>query len=247
MHKKLILKAFEKAKIKEEKETGISASINKLSVRISDDLLNNYKCSFGDKSLRTLYKDASSRSEKKVIIKQFIVIDSLCKYLGYDDYIDFTNKNSSQKEVEELNEESIGIGWHEKVLNFIIKYKFYILLGIVFFIVITMFSVNQQRWMVWDTNQYVEVEFDAKKYNLGQLKIYKEERIQYFKRIEPNCDIQYFDESGAVRIWYGKNKTGKLEIFTAFGLHPKTGKTLKPISKYMIDKYFCSKGKKILK
>ena len=42
MHKKLILEAFEKAKIKEEKERGIPASINKLSERISDDLLNYY-------------------------------------------------------------------------------------------------------------------------------------------------------------------------------------------------------------
>ena len=60
--------------------------------------------------MRILCKDARSNSEKKVLIKQFIVIDSLCKYLGCEDYIDFANRNSGQKEVKELNEDSIGIG-----------------------------------------------------------------------------------------------------------------------------------------
>ena len=30
-----------------------------------------------------------------------------------------------------------------------------------------------------------------------------------------------------------------LQYFTALGLHPETGKTLKPITQYMIDKYIC--------
>ena len=44
---------------------------------------------------------------------------------------------------------------------------------------------------------------------------------------------------GSERLWYGKNKNKELEYFTAFGKHPETGKTLKPITKYMIAKYIC--------
>lgn len=59
--------------------------------------------------------------------------------------------------------------------------------------------------------------------------------------MKPSCDLIFFDKSGNAQIWYGKNLKGELEIFTSLGLHPETGKTLKPISKYMIEKYICTK------
>ena len=38
-------------------------------------------------------------------------------------------------------------------------------------------------------------------------------------------------------ILYGKNAAKEYEYFTHPGLHPETGKTLKPISRYIIKKY----------
>lgn len=93
--------------------------------------------------------------------------------------------------------------------------------------------------MIWEVDHYEEVSFDPKKYGIGKLKLYKKERILYFKKIEGTCEYTYFDTEGEVRVWYGKNHTGKLELFTSLGLHPETGKTLKPITKYMIRKYIC--------
>ena len=37
-------------------------------------------------------------------------------------------------------------------------------------------------------------------------------------------------------VWYNKSD-GKVEFFTNYGLHPENGKTLKPISKYILNKY----------
>lgn len=244
MHQKLILEAFVKAKKEEKDETGLSVSNHKLSERISEALWNDFKCSFGDKSLRILYNDASKNNEKKVVIKQQIVINSLCKYLGYEDYIDFVNNNVALKNNDEqhqnkqTNKKSEPI---ERVLKGVKNNKIAIILSIIFLTVLVVFSINKQRWMVWENDKYVEVKFDTEKYNVGQLKIYKEERIKFFKKIVPNCEVKYFGENGKVRVWYGKNSNGKLEVFTSLGLHPQTGKTLKPISQYMIDQHFCKK------
>jgi len=43
-------------------------------------------------------------------------------------------------------------------------------------------------------------------------------------------------------VWYGKSSNKKEhEYFNRPGLHPETGKTLKPISRYIIKKYILSK------
>ncbi|WP_435682498.1 hypothetical protein [Nonlabens sp.] len=53
------------------------------------------------------------------------------------------------------------------------------------------------------------------------------------------CDTVFFKSDNSVRFWYGKNKKKEIEYFTDLGLHPETGKTLKPITGYMIEKYIC--------
>ena len=99
---------------------------------------------------------------------------------------------------------------------------------------------NETRWMVWQEDHYVEIDLNTEKYNINQLKLFKEERIELFKKISPICnETLFFNEDGSVKIWYEKNKDKELEYFTALGLHPETGKTLKPITQYMIDKYIC--------
>ena len=95
MHKELILKAFKKAKEELEIKTGVIVSKQKLSQHISHHLFDNYKCQFGDKSLRILFKNACE--EKKVSVKQFEVIEGLCKFVGYKSYVHFNNENFKKK------------------------------------------------------------------------------------------------------------------------------------------------------
>jgi hypothetical protein len=251
MHKKLIIEAFKKAK-KERKEKGENIPS---AVHMAEDLSEFVKSienfSLGERSFRDYRRDSEALidNNKDINIKQLRVINGLCKYLGYGNYMDYKVKNPILLDnikfvgIDDVNEENLT-SIKKDISNFLKKNKIIIITSsVIIIIVFIMTSINQQRWMVWDNNQYLEVKFDAKKHNLGQLKIYKEERIKYFRKIEPSCEVEYFDERGDVRIWYGKNLNDKLEIFTSFGLHPRTGKTLKPISKYMVDKYFCSKDK----
>ncbi len=71
------------------------------------------------------------------------------------------------------------------------------------------------------------------------LKLYNADRIEHFRKIDPNCETDFFKNDGTEMLWYGKNKSGELEFFTSVGLHPETGKTLKKITKYIIKKYIC--------
>lgn len=98
---------------------------------------------------------------------------------------------------------------------------------------------TKTRWMVWDKDHYVEVKLDFDQYDVGQLKRFKQERIDHFKKVSVDCDTEFFDSSGTAQIWYGKNAEKSLEYFTSYGLHPETGKTLKPMTLYMINKYVC--------
>src|SRR5690606_22170187 len=62
--------------------------------------------------------------------------------------------------------------------------------------------INKQQWMEWDGTRYVESTFDSQKLTEGSLKTYKEERINEFKRVLPNCKTKFFNDDGSPRIWY---------------------------------------------
>ncbi|MGB0880891.1 MAG: hypothetical protein ACPGTO_10030 [Polaribacter sp.] len=192
------------------------------------------------------------------------LLNKIGEYIGYKSYEDFVTKlseeNSSEtldlekelKPIEDIKLKKTAIKENLPFLEVqetkpkkrLKKHQVLVFVSLLIILIsVGIFYINQQRWMVWNGEHYVEVKFDTKKYDLDQLKMYKEDRIKYFKKIEPNCDVKYFDENGKVNIWYGKNREGKLEIFTSFGLHPETGKTLKHITKYMIQKYFCKNYK----
>jgi hypothetical protein len=94
--------------------------------------------------------------------------------------------------------------------------------------------------MEWQETRYVETSFDAEKLKTGVLKVYKEERIESFRELFPNCTTRFFNEDGSVQVWYGKDMDGEMDFFSSYGLHPETNKTLRPITQYIIDKYVCN-------
>lgn len=231
MHQKLVKLAFDKTEEKLKTEFGITASFTKKSEHLEVILKDEFNTKYSDKSLREVHNG-------NIIIKKQEVLKALCNFLEYDTYEDFLKANSENK---------TGIDrttGKNDLVNTLLKHKkilIGVLSGLLLFLCISTFTVKKQRWMVWKVDHYEEVSFDPKKYGIGKLKLYKEERILYFKKINGTCEYAYFDTKGDVRIWYGKNHKGKLELFTSLGLHPETGKTLKPITKYMIRKYICSK------
>ena len=226
MFKKVVLKAFDKAK------KDISGRSNKTSQSnfISESLLNDFKFQISSKTLRNLYDKSVGSEENEDISINSEYVENLCLFLGFENYNDFLKKYSN-----DLTESK-----NVSLLNTIKKNRATLAISLVSIIIIIFATTfNKQRWMIWDNMQYIEVDFDAEKYSLSQLKIYNQERIDNFKRVIPNCQTEFYKNDGSANLWYGKNNSGELEYFTSIAKHPETGKTLREITDYMIKKYIC--------
>lgn len=97
--------------------------------------------------------------------------------------------------------------------------------------------------MVWVKNHYEAVEYDKVK-DTATVSPLNQNIMDNFKKITV-CDTTTFFKNGdrdKPLVWYGKAPDKKeYEYFNSSGLHPQTGKTLKPISTYIIKKYILSK------
>ncbi len=233
MHRDIIVFAFAKAKKEALKETGREGSNNKASERISAYISNESDIPYSSRSLRNALNDSLDPT-KAVEILQPKVLNALCVYLGYENYQDYLRQKETGSST--LNQ-PIGTGPRNPFVKY---YKWVALTGILILIAgAGYFLSNRQRWMEWDTNRYKEVGFDTQKLQEGVLKIYSEERIENFRKVSLTCDSVFFNQDGSPRFWYGKNNQKQLEFYTELGKHPETGKALKPLSRYMIDKYLC--------
>lgn len=240
MNKNLILSAFAKAEQEIQKRGVIKPSLTDMATELSDYVEQQHKFSLGEKSFRIYRGNAEKLAGKSedISIKQVAVINGLCDYLGYDSYQDFVSRPVLSVDLEEKPEAITTLIPKKKGTSLFLKMVVLAtVLGLASLFIYQ--YVNRQRWMVWQENHYVEVGFDAKRYELKQLKIYKENRVTAFKKVAVNCNTTFFNNDGSVRYWYGKNKNKELEYFTDLGLHPETGKTLKPMTDYMIDKHVC--------
>ncbi|GGB73191.1 hypothetical protein GCM10007424_11370 [Flavobacterium suaedae] len=239
MHRNLIIKAFEKMKAEQEKENGIPLSTTATAKLLSDFIYENQKFQFGERSLVDCYKSANDESEEEVMIRQPKVVEALCSYLGYDSFKSFKDANEGGTTIkEDFTEESktlLTIIKENKTLSVITT----VIISSIIIVVLLIHFSNNERWMVWQNDRYVEVNFDLEKYNFSQLKLYNEYRVDNLRKVSVDCNTEFFDANGEVKIWYGKNAKKELEYFTSYGLHPETGKTLKPITSYMINKYVC--------
>ncbi|GHC48112.1 hypothetical protein [Ulvibacter litoralis] len=266
MHRKLLLAAFEKASENQKKQGVLTPSTNSSAKLLSDFIEEASKFPFTSRSLRDYYNKAVKAPDTEIKIKQLKVVQALCAYLGYEDYEDFVLKNSKQKtkiddggvlllapekaSAQEENPSNKHQRTSEESLlkksgsnlkkTMIVKIGIAVLLLSLSVISIVMY-MNRECWMVWEVDRYVETEFDAKLLQNGALKLCNEDRFKNFRQVEVNCETSFFKDDKGVKIWYGKNTKGKLEYFTDLGLHPQTGKTLKPITQYMIAKHICKK------
>lgn len=239
MHKKLITLAFEKAK-NERKATGEqNPSLVSLAKDLSDYVDEKNGLSLGEKSYRNYLNEAKKLKdvERDICIKQLKVLNGLYTYLGYENYADFISDNPPDV-IKPTDDEggfrvTIKTIWDSNTKTIVISF-------IILISAIIIIPLNKTRWMVWQNGEYVETNFDTNKYDFNQLKFYKKDRILNFKLIKnPNCNTLFFKPNGKPNVWYGRNAKGELELFTSYGLHPETGKTLKPITAYMINTYLC--------
>ena len=94
-------------------------------------------------------------------------------------------------------------------------------------------SINQNSsCMIWKENHYEEIECEETSPQMNAVP-YNETVFQLKKITKP--DTLNF-ENALDKVWYTK-KNGEVEFYTNYGLHPENGKTLKPVTKYILTKY----------
>lgn len=224
MQEKLLLLAFEKAKNDID-----SDKIFTRAKHLSEQIYNINKAVYGEKSLSEKYKGITNETIDNIHLRKD-VLEALSQYLGYDSYRIFLDNQASNSK-------------DKSFLTYIKKHKAIVIITLLLISSIFIYNyTTRQRWMIWQEDHYVEVDFDVQKYGVNKIKVYKEERILYFRKVKPKCDDTFFDKDGSVLIWYGKNHNKQYEYFTALGLHPETGKTLKPITNYIVKKHICNKN-----
>lgn len=217
MIKRLLQEAFEKAETDSEKE-----SINGRAEYLSEFILEKNKFSISGKSLTRYFKSESSPNQQ--------VRNYLAQYLSYENYEDFILKNSDTPAQENnLKPDSTKKAIPRKSLLII-----FLILPFVGIAAYVGYLAGKEKCMAWNEDHYIEVDCtgtaNETKYNPILLKDFRQIKV---------TDTTTFFKNGEVQVWYDKSNN-KLEFFTAPGIHPENGKTLKPVSNYIINKYIKS-------
>lgn len=102
---------------------------------------------------------------------------------------------------------------------------------------ITYFNLSRKECIQWSGDHYEEVGCDLKIQGIGTFNSPEpyDERIINLRRIKVSDTTTFFKNEKAI-IWYAK-VGDSIEFFNTHGTHPETGKALRPITSYIINKY----------
>ncbi len=101
-------------------------------------------------------------------------------------------------------------------------------------------STHVNQCMTWADTSYVKVSCDMgslSKYGTP-IKPLNPAEFKTMKKVNVSMSFDFFSETtNKPLVWYYKNKNGEVEFFTAPGLHPVNGETLKKITQTIIENY----------
>lgn len=167
-------------------------------------------------------------------------IDLLCKYLGFENYAGYIKRHPTP---EKTIGQKKGNTIHSKWITFSISIAFTI--GLIIF-GIQKWSLSGQvnniikeNCMTWADSIYVAVACDQGPFSKfgTEVKPMNQMELSNMKKVEVDAAYPFFSEDGKPLVWYYKNKDNKREYFTAPGLHPISGETLRKITPYIIQTY----------
>lgn len=172
-------------------------------------------------------------------VLSFYNLNNAAKYLGYDSFGDFCQDNFPETEREPTKVEKDGrnpIEFQKKKLLSFTKGIWGIgTLAVLGIGGVTFSHFNQAECMYWEKSRYEKIDCSEKIHPQTSVLPYDAQLFKYFFKIEPTDTTTYFKTGKAV-VWYAKTE-GEIEFFSTQGNHPKTGKQLKPITPYIVQKY----------
>lgn len=209
MTEKLVDKAFKKSGRESEKD-----SVNGRAEYLAEHIFEVFKFQVSPKTLIRYFKKEYSPSHP--------LTDYLSQYLGYGNYGEFVSKESEPtSKPEEKTLEKYKAGIIALILLLILGSSAYV--G---------YQSGREECMVWKVDHFERIACSGK----GNEELLRTSRLDNFKKITPTDTDAAFLKNGKVQVWYDKSNKN-LEFFTAPGIHPVNGKTLKPVTPYIIEKY----------
>ena len=171
------------------------------------------------KTLSNYYKKyvdnvENGAGEPKIELKNLIA-----EYLGYKNYTDFLGSTKKKK---------ICLICMAKYKKSIIFTLIPILVAIPLFLYV---NYETNNCIVWKEDHYEKTSCTNKEAIKNEL--YNID-IGRFKKVTLTKDMEFFT-NGKENFWYGSNKDGKREFFTARGIHPETLKELDPITRTILQ------------
>lgn len=160
-------------------------------------------------------------------------IDLMCNYLGYDNFTHYAQGKSIG------NPKKNGVNQH-KTNNYLLPSVW----GLVTIVSILLLwpkghenVENSLDCMTWADSLYIPVSCDTGSMSDSGIPILPIDKIKMknFKKINVNMATPFFsEETGKPLVWYYTKSKNETEYYTAPGLHPITGKTLKAITEHII-------------
>ena len=164
--------------------------------------------------------------------------------MEFESYSDFVKRNPYRISDDSKERENIRRGYAEGVKKLIIPIS--IGLGLILMIVsiqkwsvISQNNLEDKGCMTWADSLYVVISCDTSPHSEFGTAVEPINKIKLknFKRVEVTQAYNFFTEDKKPLIWYYKNKDDDYEYYTAPGLHPTNGETLRKITPYIIQKY----------
>lgn len=105
-------------------------------------------------------------------------------------------------------------------------------------ITICYFVFSKKECMQWSNDHYEEVECNSQINGLVSLNkiVPLDNRLFVLRKIQICDTTSFFNKEGDAVVWYAKSGND-IDFFNTYGRHPENGNALRPITKYIIDKY----------
>jgi len=239
VHKKFVFLTTMEDKRIEELVQEVFKKAEKESASHSRFALSKHIEQRTDLSSKTL-----ERAHHKYVTKTYVnyqlhaeSINILCQYLGFENFQEYVNERHFKT--------STNIQGEPRLSPIKRSHNFWIAIGSLLTIVtIVIFwsnkngnTTNDVNCMTWADSLYIPIACDTGPVSKNGAPVIPLDpvKLKNFKKVQVSMATQFFsEETENPLIWYYTKSKDETEYYTAPGLHPITGKTLKAITEHII-------------